>query len=335
MNENEVSINSGLESEFSLEGASDEGDLSAHSVDLADWFSAGLTETGSFDLGIIAVTSFGSLLDVLPIPVLMIDSTYRVVFVNQACRKVSPDCEQIHGVPFTTLVPRSRNAEKALWLLRKVFASRKPQVADGILEMAARKIWGRLYFSSIRIGRERYVLLVIEDLTGERTKLLLNKRGENYGRKTREGLEKLIAKLSSELSAARQVLAHEMRRHGETQEALASEKQMFQALAEHSTDAVAVIDANDTLRHVSSRFKELFEYPPDATPDLINWFHTLNWPPDADGRTIAEHLETLASEKDSRVVTWRDKGGAEKQIDLRAVRVAGRHLLVICRERHG
>ncbi len=200
--------------------AAEEEDLCAQSVDLTQWFSTGLTATGSFDLGIVAATQFGKLLDALPIPILMIDGSYMVVFANQACAKISPNYARIQGVPFTTLVPRSRNAEKAQWLLRKVFATRKPQVADGILELEAKKIWGRLHFSAIRIGRERYVLLLIEDLTGEKTQLLLNRRDDSQIRKARQDLEKLVTKLTTELGNTRSKLASEATRHLDTRNAL-------------------------------------------------------------------------------------------------------------------
>jgi PAS domain S-box-containing protein len=311
-----------------------EDDLCAQSVDLSQWFSTGLTPTGSFDLGIVAATQFGNLLDALPVPILMIDGSYDVVYANKACAKLSPNYERIQGVPFTTLVPRSRNAEKAKWLLRKVFATRRPQVADGIIQMEAKKIWGRLHFSSIRIGRERYVLLLIEDLTGEKTQLLINRRDDSQFQRTVQELEKHVTTLTAELEETRSKLAREKSRHLKTLDAHLAETRKTRALAEFVSEPVAIIAADRTCEYLNATFRESFGYPGLELPDLSDWWKKMNLPECKDVQAIMNHLEALADTElpmqsfTSGSVT--DAAGMERTFFLKAVRLNAGGYVVVC-----
>jgi PAS domain-containing protein len=316
--------------------AADEDDLCAQSVDLTQWFSTALTATGSFDLGIVAATQFGKLLDALPIPILMVDGSYMVVFANQACAKISPNYERIQGVPFTTLVPRSRNAEKAQWVLRKVFTTRKLQVADGILEMEAKKIWGRLHFSAIRIGRERYVLVLIEDLTGERTQLLLNRRDDSQVRKSRQDLEKLVTKLTTELEHTRSKLASEVDRHSETRSALTNEKDKILVLTELVTGPVAVVTKAASFQCVNEKFRGLFLDPGDEIPLLSEWWKRTDLPEAEGPQAVVDQLHALAESDDagqrSALFSFRTARGTEKRFSLKVVKLDPGDFVLLCGE---
>ncbi len=314
----------------------EEEDLCAQSVDLTQWFSTGLTATGSFDLGIVAATQFGNLLDALPVPILMIDGSFMVVFANQACAKISPNYERIKGVPFTTLVPRSRNAEKAQWLLRKVFATRKPHVADGILQMEATKIWGRLHFSSVRIGRERFVLLLIEDLTGERTQLLLKRRDDSQIQRARQELEKLVTKLTAELAATRSKLAKEANALVKTKNALTGETGKMQALAEFAPGPVAIVTRAESFTCVNGKFREQFNYPGADIPDLSAWWKKTDLPEAESAEAVVSQLETLATldetEQASTLFSFKESDGTEKGFSLKVVKLDDGDFLLLCGE---
>jgi PAS domain-containing protein len=312
----------------------DEEDLSTQSVDLTEWFSTGLTATGSFDLGIVAATQFGNLLDALPVPILMLDGSYTVVFANQACARISPNYKRIQGVPFTTLVPRSRNAEKAKWLVKKVFSTRKPQVADGILQMEAKKIWGRLHFSSIRIGRERYVLLVIEDLTGERTQLLLTRRDDSQVQKARQELEKVLTKLTAELGDAKTKLATETHQHLKTINALTGEKHKTHILAELNPGPVAVVSEGVAFEYVNRKFRELFDYPDDDIPDLLTWWQRTDLPEAEGAQALVNLLDAFAardrSEHASMSYASRNADGREQPFSLSVIKLDSGDYLLFC-----
>ena len=71
-------------------------DLATQSIDLADLLTKDITSSGSFDIrGEIWATTFGKLLQALPIPGMLLDDSFNVVVVNQACGKIKPQYESI------------------------------------------------------------------------------------------------------------------------------------------------------------------------------------------------------------------------------------------------
>lgn len=60
-----------------------EGALSTATIDLNTLFSRSLTTSGSFDIeSAIWGTTFGKLVEALPIPAVLIHETYRALFTN-------------------------------------------------------------------------------------------------------------------------------------------------------------------------------------------------------------------------------------------------------------
>lgn len=266
---------------FAEEGA----EFTAQTIDITSWFNADLSSSGSFDMGIMAAASFGKLLDVLAVPTLLIDWTYTVVFANQACGRLAANFKCVEGVPFSSLVPRSANAEKAQSLLRKVFRTRRPQVADGILELDARKIWGRLYFRSVRVGPERFVLLVIEDVTNEKTKLLLNQRKLSQA-------EKLAAQTDERLH-------REIHEHGKTKDALRNEKRRWEALSDLIPGGCAIIKNDGRVKHANAKCREYFELDGEARlggrfQEVLDWLCSLENSQETTLEPTLFHIHTSA-----------------------------------------
>ena len=52
---------------------------------------------GSFYVNEVQTSSLGKLLQALPLPVLLIDKGYRIIFANQACERISPAYEKVLG----------------------------------------------------------------------------------------------------------------------------------------------------------------------------------------------------------------------------------------------
>jgi PAS domain-containing protein len=283
-------------------------EFTGQTIDLTSWFTADLSSSGSFDLGIMAAESFGKLLDVLAIPALLIDWSYTVVFANQSCGRLAANFKSAEGLPFSSLVPRSANAEKAKTLIRKVFRSRRPQVADGILELDARKIWGRLYFRSVRIGPERFVLLLIEDMTNEKTRLLLSQRQ--------------LQQTETAVSQADERFRQEMNEHSKTREALRTQKRRFQALSELVPGCTAIIKNDGSIRQANTKFRELFEIDGDGDlakglNEVLEWLQGLDHP-------HKEHLEPRAFSVESG-------DGTRKEIRCSASRVStSKECMVFC-----
>lgn len=249
MEQKQPAVASEAPAETSLSNYSSE--FAAQTIDFSTWFDTNVTSSGSFDLGIMAAASFCKLLDVLAVPTLLVDWTYSVVFANKSCARVMNDIKSIEGVPFPSLVPRSANAEKAQTLIRKVFRSRRPQVAEGILELEARKIWGRLYFCSVRIGSERYVLVIIEDLTNEKTKLLVTRRELQRVSQLLTDLEKTAAKTEERLRK-------EESEHSRTKREFELEGERLKILMQMLPDACAIITGEAHILHMNTQFRETF-----------------------------------------------------------------------------
>ena len=145
-------------------------------IDLSSLFTRDLTASGSFDIrGNIWATTFGKVMRALPIPALLTDESQKIAVVNEACGKVSRDYEKIVGSTFSILFPSPSAGLKAESILALVSADRRPRTAEARLKIGQNGMWGRLTFRSIRIFQERFILVLIEDLTREKTQLVLNK----------------------------------------------------------------------------------------------------------------------------------------------------------------
>jgi PAS domain S-box-containing protein len=136
--------------------------------------------------------SINKLLHALPIPALLVNTAYNIIFLNESFRKISPKYRKLKGTPFLKLFPREEDARKVHELVDQVFVHRTPQVGEGIFEVQGARIWCRLNMRSLRFGRERAVLGLIEDLTLEKKQLLLNARHRKILRAARDELENVL-----------------------------------------------------------------------------------------------------------------------------------------------
>lgn len=203
------------------------GNESTQTIDLQSLFAPDLSQTGVFDLRDIASTSFGKLLDAVPVPVLLIDKWFFVVFVNQSCEKLSPDYKGIAGVRFTDLLPNPGDPTRAttlktktMKLLERVFADRSPQRAEAILEIGAHRVWTRLNLRSVRLSSDRHIMVIIEDVTSERTNQRAFQKGEQKLRESLVTLQDRLRRIVHELVETQQRLNQETVAHAETKQQL-------------------------------------------------------------------------------------------------------------------
>ncbi len=180
------------------------GENYTQTIDLTSLFTKDLTSTGSFDISSgIWRTTFGKVLQALPIPVLLIDISYRIILANQAWGRIAENYGEIVFCPFWELFPGDSPGQRAQALLEEVFERRKSRVAQATLEIGDRKIWARMTFRSIRVGSERFVLVLIEDLTVDKQLLEANKRHS-------EELEKTVQERTAELKTMNERLQKEI-----------------------------------------------------------------------------------------------------------------------------
>ncbi len=216
------------------------GQTATETIDLDSLFSRDLTSSGSFDIreGIWAST-FGKVLQVLPIPALLIDDSYNVAVSNEACSKISRHYERIQGEPFSALFPNRSEANSAHATVEEVFSSRKPRVLESVIKIETATIWGRTTFRPIRIMDERFILALIEDLT-------LEKKQSIHDKKRKEGLEKVVKERTSKLERTAEKLHNEIIERAQVQEELKSSKETIEALLNATSDMAFLLGVEGT-----------------------------------------------------------------------------------------
>ena len=180
------------------------GHDSTETIELKSLLTRDLSSSGSFDVrGGIWATTFGKLIQALPIPAFLIDKHLDVAVANQAFGRYTPAYEQVQGRPFSCLIngPSARNAAESL--LRSVFDDRKPRVAEATVRIDDALLWARMTFRPIRIMQVRFVLMLLEDLTREKMQLVQNDM-------LMQELEKRVERRTAELRKANKKLTLEV-----------------------------------------------------------------------------------------------------------------------------
>ena len=259
-------------------------------IDLDGIFSADITESGSFDIrGDIWTTTFGKLLQALPIPAVLIDFTGAVLVTNQAWGRVTPEYEAIQNRPFRALFPEVTNAAEVQALLDGVFSTRKPARYEAALKIHTIGIWARITFRSIRIRKERFVLALVEDLTRERDQIRQNellqrelvllieelKRANTRLNGEIESREEIEQKLRSSLQE-KEVLLREI--HHRVKNNLASVIGLLGLQSEYADNDMqrrSFMDSQDRIRSMALAHEKLYESQNLAELDLKEYIVSL------------------------------------------------------------
>jgi diguanylate cyclase (GGDEF)-like protein/PAS domain S-box-containing protein len=154
--------------------------------------------------------SVRKLLHSLPSPALVVGRGKTIIFLNQSWRKITKGYKIVRGHNILKLFPREVDSEKVRVLMQDVFLYRTPRACEGILEIDRTKIWCRLNMRSIRFGRERAVLGIIEDLTLEKKQLLLQRRHKKELQAARDQLEKRVQERTAEIRETNERLRQEI-----------------------------------------------------------------------------------------------------------------------------
>jgi DNA-binding CsgD family transcriptional regulator/F0F1-type ATP synthase membrane subunit b/b' len=161
--------------------------------------SEDLTESGSFDFREIKAALFGRLLQVLPIPSLLVDRSLSIIFVNRSLGRFLEDESSIVGHSFSSVFAKASHANKAGSLLQRMFLERNPMVVESMVQMGGKKMWARLRLRSIRLKEATFILVLVEDLTGKEKLPLLHQK---YSRllEDRKTAEKRFRSLEAQLT---------------------------------------------------------------------------------------------------------------------------------------
>lgn len=153
------------------------GSVGTETIELDNLLTADLTSSGSFDIrGGIWATTFGKVMQSLPIPAMLLDKSHKIMAANEACRKISIDATQLEERAFYDLMADHLTSRSVRELVTEVLRVRTPRAAEGLLSFNKQRIWGRMTFRSIRIMENRMILVLVEDLTIEKKQLIVNQR---------------------------------------------------------------------------------------------------------------------------------------------------------------
>ncbi|MBI5571803.1 MAG: EAL domain-containing protein [Desulfomonile tiedjei] len=231
------------------------------SIELSSLFTRDVTSSGSFDLRGVEATSFGRLIQSLPVPSVVVNQSNIIVMINRAWGRTNARYQGMQGTLFSSLFPHPADAATAETLLAKVLSGRKPLVWEALLGFEGTRIWGRAHFRPIRVHEERLALVLIEDLTLQKKQLLLNKKHEEELHKAHDELEKRVEERTVELLKANQKLRREIAQRCRAESSLQESKDTIEALLNATTDLVFLVDTNGTLLALNQPCAESFGKP--------------------------------------------------------------------------
>ncbi|MGO9122972.1 MAG: PAS domain S-box protein [Desulfomonilaceae bacterium] len=245
-------------------------------IDLDVLSEDALRLSGSFDLTGVQTSSFGKLLQSLPIPAFLIDRRLNIVFANQACSKIDRKYKEIQGNSFASLFVHPFVRKEVQSVLEKVFASRKPQVHAALLQICSSRIWGRMNFRPIRMKDYRSILVLVEDLTMEKKQLLLTQRHQDE-------------------------LKKEIIERQRTEEYLRRSEEKYRNIIENIQDGYYEIDMSGNITFLNDNLCEMTGY---TRQELKNVSYRQFMDEENANRTLEEFQKVLRTGKPSKVFAY-------------------------------
>ena len=161
-------------------------------IDLGGLFPQDITSSESFDIRGVESSGLAQLLHALPLPALLVDPSHVITFANAACGRGIEDPTKLHGVKFSRLFPRSEENAEAGCLMDKVLEDRSSCIGHFLLTITRKRMWGRMHFRSLRFGKERAALILVEDLPPEKRQLLVKEQHQAELQKAHDRLEERV-----------------------------------------------------------------------------------------------------------------------------------------------
>lgn len=189
-------------------------------IDVATIHTDAVEQSGSFRVSGFQAAGFHQLLNAVPIPAMLVDQSYSVIFANESSEKINVDSRTIAGGPFFSLFPHPNNALAVRALLDETLEQKKRQVSEGLLQIRGKRIWGRMHFRSVRFDGSRLILVLIEDLTLEKKQLFLQRQHGAKLQIARDELEKRVEERTEELAATNRRLREEIAERERAEEEL-------------------------------------------------------------------------------------------------------------------
>jgi PAS domain S-box-containing protein len=301
-----------LEDDDVSQGFIDRGAQPTQSIDLKGLMAELDTMGHDVQTDDLETTPFGKLMEAVPIPILLLDEERRVTFLNQALGKISSKYDSLKGKECISLFPDHKVARHIDSLIKTVYFDRQIQVLESVIQIVDARIWGRVHLQPLRWGSNTSVLVLIENLTLEKTQLArqkkmgreLEKRVEERTRdlaatneklqqeiserkraeseliKHRHGLEQLVVERTRELNATIVRMKQEVKERKKAENSLRSSENRLQLAFHANPGAVSIISLNDGIYlDVNASFCRFSGYSPEevigqSDDQLKFWAHT-------------------------------------------------------------
>ncbi|HMK36659.1 MAG TPA: PAS domain S-box protein [Desulfomonilaceae bacterium] len=315
------------------------------SIDVSTLLTENVTFSGSFDVKQFRTTSFGKLLQALPVPALLIDESHGIVFANRMSTKIDPDDNALVGSPISVMCPDHNVAEIVRSCVESVFATRVPYQCEAALGVGRIRIWGRLFFRSVRLEEKRMILLVVEDFTVEKKQLILRKRAEEALEKANRELEDRIERRTQELLTLNETLEQEIRERERAQKLLIESQQRLELALKGADLGLWDYDVRANVAFVDKTWADLFGYSlEEMQPSLTSWRNMLHpedrpavvdaWNAHLEGRTAMYEAEHRVKAKSGEWNWVLSRGKVvERGEDGKPLRVSGTAFNVTDRKR--
>jgi|GEM_PF-2078398 len=276
MRDNDLPTLDQLDDETEAPGPVGSGHSPTETIELSHLLLKDVTLSGSFDLRGVQATSLGKLLQSMPIPAFLLNRSSSIIFSNNACGNLSPENEKFNGSPFPSLFLRDEDGRRVQSIVGEVFSTRRPQMAEALLAFGAGRIWGRMHFRSLRMGSDRCVLVLVEDLTLEKRQLLMTQKHRQELQKARDELEIRVRERTAELTAANEQLTKEIADRKRAEEALRKAHDQLERRVEERTAELKSIneqltdqivqrqEAERALQKSEEKFRTIFQHGLDV-----------------------------------------------------------------------
>jgi PAS domain S-box-containing protein len=187
-------------------------DSATETIDLDNLFGAELTTSASFDFTWIEQAAFGKLLEAIPVPAFLVDTSRVIVFINRSLMKITPDYNGLKGQPFISIFHNAAEAARAEALLESILQDRKPKYLEGLVTILGQRIWGRMHLRAIRVAEQRLILVLIEDLTAEKRQVILNEKYRKLVHLLPIGTAEFVLYTPISVDAPEEEALHELRK---------------------------------------------------------------------------------------------------------------------------
>ena len=110
-----------------------------------------------------AVSSLGNFMDLLPIPIVLVDRSYKIRFMNSATATICGDYSGILGQDISRLFPRRSDYQDVKAFLENMACCGHAQIREGEMQILSNKVNCRIFLSSTSVEGEEFTMLAVED----------------------------------------------------------------------------------------------------------------------------------------------------------------------------